>query len=389
MARHVKSAAAQKPAAVRCGVDVLRDSVCRLLEGNRVGLITNHTGRDAQGTPTAKALVEAGVKLITLFSPEHGYAGVEDGLVGDSTEPSLGLPVHSLYGETRRPLPEWLEGLDTLLFDIQDVGARFYTYITTMAYCLEACAQQGLRFVVLDRPNPIGGHLVEGPPIDDDLRSFVGYLRVPIRHGMTVGEIARLHVAQESLDAQLDIVPMSGWRRRVWFDWTGLSWVPPSPALRTLEAAIAYPGLCLLERMNLSLGRGTATPFLKVGAPWLEAEPLAEDLNTRGLQGVRFEPCEFVPTRSVHRDALCRGVAVGIVNRDLFRAVTTGLHLIDAIHRQNPVELDLGETEGLLGSRAAVGQLKAFVPPEAIVVGWQDRTKQFLRERVPFLVYEW
>lgn len=374
---------------VQLGTDVLRSEGFSCLRGAKVGLITNHTGVDGNGTPTIDLLFNTPeVELVALFCPEHGIRGDLDDKVPSSVDERTGLPIHSLYGDTRRPTTEMLRGLDVLVFDVQDVGARFYTYTTTMAYTMEAAAVHGLRYVVLDRPNPIGGVGVEGPMVDADQKSFVGYLPVSVRHGMTVGELARFFKGVNRLDVDLTVVAMRGWKRSMWYDETGLTWRPPSPAMRTLTAATFYPGVCLLERMNVSVGRGTDKPFEQLGAPWMEAESLAEDLNEREIPGVFFRPVEFSPTLRNFADEVCHGVELLLTDRDALPSVAMGIHLIDAIHRQNPVELRLAQSLGLIGSRRVVQQLLDFERPETIISGWQEALIEFKREREKYLMYD-
>ncbi|HOQ30536.1 MAG TPA: DUF1343 domain-containing protein, partial [Armatimonadota bacterium] len=307
------------PLLVRLGVDLLREEGCRRLAGEAVGLITNHTGRCADGTPTLRMLLEHGVKVRALFSPEHGIAGRLDEEVASGRDEETGLPIHSLFGETRSPLPEWLEGLETLVFDIQDIGARFYTYISTMGLCMEAAAKHGLRFVVLDRPNPITGGHVEGPILDLRLRNFAGYYAIPIRHGLTVGELARL--INVEIGCHLEVVPVQGWRRSMWWDQTGLEWVNPSPAMRTLNAATLYPGLCCLESANLSMGRGTDTPFEVIGAPWIEPRRLAAELTARDIPGIGFVPVHFTPQLRDYQGERCGGLYCVVTDREAFQPV--------------------------------------------------------------------
>ncbi len=374
---------------VQLGTDVLRNEDFATLRGAKVGLITNHTGVDGNDTPTIDLLYRSpDLELVALFCPEHGIRGELDDKVPSSVDEQTGLPIHSLYGDTRRPTAAMLQGIDTLVFDMQDIGARFYTYTTTMAYTMEAAAVHGLRYVVLDRPNPIGGVGVEGPMVDEDQKSFVGYLPVPVRHGMTVGELARFFKGVNSVDVDLTVVAMQGWQRSMWHDETGVTWRPPSPAMRTLTAATFYPGVCLLERMNVSVGRGTDKPFEQLGAPWMEAEALAEDLNGREIPGVFFRPVEFSPTLRNFTDEICHGVELILTDRDALPSVAMGIHLIDAIHRQNPVELRLAQSLGLIGSRRVVQQLLDFERPETIIAGWQESLWEFREEREKYLMYE-
>jgi uncharacterized protein YbbC (DUF1343 family) len=290
------------------GIDILIRDDFRPLQGRRVGLITNQTGVDRTGISTAERLHRAeGVQLRALFSPEHGLQGKLDAKVDDTQDALTGLPVYSLYGENRTPTAASLEGLDTLVFDIQDIGARFYTYISTMGNAMRSAAEHQLRFVVLDRPNPINGVEVEGPILDDGSQSFVGFHTLPVRHGMTVGELAAMFNDELQLGVDLQVIPVESWRREDYFDRTGLLWVNPSPNMRSLAQAVLYPGIGLLETTNLSVGRGTDTPFEVIGAPWLDGIPLARALNQSGLAGVRFVPIRFTPDASKFAGQPCGG----------------------------------------------------------------------------------
>src|SRR5262249_3715696 len=276
---------------VQTGLDVLEMQKFAPLKGKRIGLITNHTGVDANGKTTIDLLSRApGVTLLALFSPEHGLAGRLDDKVVSSKDPATGLPIYSLYGETRRPTDEMLKDIDALVFDIQDAGVRFYTYTTTMGYCMEAAAKKGIAFYVLDRPNPIGGEIVEGPMLDDNKRDFVAYFPLPVRYGLTIGELAQLYNAENHINADLHVVQMKNWHRNYFFESTGIRWIPPSPNLRTTKGAILYPGLEILQNAGVSVGRGTEAPFEIFGAPWMNGEEVASALNAKHLQGVRFVP---------------------------------------------------------------------------------------------------
>ena len=281
---------------VETGIDVLAAQKFAPLAGLRVGLITNHSGIDAAGRRTIDLLAKARkVKLKSIFSPEHGLWGNVDQKIPHAKEPVTGLPAYSLYGEVNRPTEKMLEGLDGLVFDVQDAGVRFYTYVTTMAYAMEAAAKKGIPFYVLDRPNPINGSAVQGPILDKDLQSFAGYFPMPVRHGMTLGELAQMFNAENKIGAKLHVIQMRGYERTDWYDETGLLWVNPSPNLRTLAQATLYPGVAMVEGANVSVGRGTGTPFELLGAPWINARDLAAYLNSRKIQGVRFLPVDFMP----------------------------------------------------------------------------------------------
>ncbi len=327
---------------VRLGIDVLAANKFNLLRGKRVGLITNQTGCDRNGVSTAKLLHDAeGVTLVALFSPEHGIAGALDvNRIGDSVDESLGVPIYSLYGKERKPTREQLAGIDTLVFDIQDVGTRFYTYIATMGLAMDAAAEARKEFVVLDRPNPIDGTTIEGPLRDDDRKSFVAYHSLPVRHGMTVGELARMFAAERKLDLKLTVVPLDGWRRSDYWHDTGLAWVNPSPNMRSETEAVLYPGIGLLETTNVSVGRGTDTPFEVVGAPWIRERELAERVNRAKPPGVRVVPIRFTPTSSKFAHESCGGLNFVITDWKTFRSFPLGLVVAHALLSQHPDEWD-------------------------------------------------
>jgi uncharacterized protein YbbC (DUF1343 family)/CubicO group peptidase (beta-lactamase class C family) len=380
-------ARAHEPARVLPGADVLRAEGCRRLHGQGVGLITNHTGRCVDGTSTLDMLLECGVAVKALFTPEHGIAGGLDAEVASSRDERTGLPIHSLYGQTRRPLPEWLAGLDTLVFDIQDIGARFYTYITTMGMCMEEAAKHGKRMIVLDRPNPITGTHIEGPLMEAVHRNFAGYYAIPVRHGLTVGELARLCNAECGWNCDLQAIPVQGWQRAMWWDETGLEWINPSPAMRTLTAATLYPGLCCLENTNLSMGRGTDSPFEIVGAPWLDGRRVAVDLNARALPGIGFVPISFTPAASVHAGRLCGGVRCIVRDREALRPVALAVHLADALHRIHTDEFTFDKMAALIGTDRVRDLLNRFAPPDAIVEEWAADEAHFAERRAPHLLY--
>jgi uncharacterized protein YbbC (DUF1343 family) len=371
------------------GLDVLREAGFEPLMGARVGLVTNQTGRARDGATTIDLLAAApGVELVALFSPEHGIRGVMDGPVSSSRDTRTGLPIHSLYGDTRRPTAEMLQGLDTLVVDLQDVGARFYTYATTMAYLLEAAAARGLRVMVLDRPNPIGGVDVEGPILDESSTGFTGYFPSPVRHGLTLGELARLFNTERGIGAELEVVAMRGWQRETWFDQTGLRWVDPSPNMRNLHQALLYPGIGAIEGSNLSVGRGTDTPFEQIGAPWIDGPELARELNTRRLPGVRVYPLRFSPSSSRFAGELCEGVFFIVTDRDAVRPVRLGLEVAAALYRLYGDQFDLDAVARLLGSRDTLVRIRAGDPPWEIAAGWAEGEAAWRRLRVPYLLYE-
>ena len=371
------------------GVDRLEQEQFAVLDGRRVGLVTNQTGRTRSGVTTVDLLNDApNVDLRRLFSPEHGIRGDADARVADGLDAATGLTIHSLYGETRRPTPSMLEGLDALVVDLQDAGARFYTYQTTMAYVMEAAAELGLTVVVLDRPNPINGVAVEGPLLDEAARGFTGYHSMPVRHGLTLGELARLFNGENGVGARLEVMAMEGWRRRSWYDETGLPWIRPSPNLRTVGQAVLYPGVGAIEGTNLSVGRGTDTPFEHVGAPWVDGVRLARRLNDRGLPGVRFYPVEFTPSSSAFAGELCHGVHIVVTNRDVLRPVRVGLEIAAALHGLHADTFDLDAAAGLLGSTEALDRIKEGDDPEQIAAGWTAGEREWRRRVAPYLLYE-
>jgi len=343
------------------GIDVLERSGFEALRGRRVGLITNHTGKNRARQSTIDLLHDApGVTLVALFSPEHGIRGLLDEKVSDGRDEKTGLPVYSLYGERRAPTAGQLEGLDVLVFDIQDIGCRFYTYISTLGNCMETAAKAGVEFMVLDRVNPVNGVTVEGPMLTG-ARSFIAWHEIPLRHGMTAGELARMFNAERGIGARLTVVPCSGWRRSDWFDATGLPWTNPSPNMRSLTEAILYPGVGLLEFCAVSVGRGTGTPFEVIGAPYVDDLELADQLNRLGLAGVRFVPIRFTPTASVFSGRECGGVQIVVTDRDRFRAGDLGVALATTLHRMHPGELKLEKMKGLLGNDTVLDAIREGV----------------------------
>ena len=373
---------------VTSGIDVLAAEHFAPLAGLRVGLITNHTGQDAAGRRTIDVLHQApNVHLVALFSPEHGLSGTVDEKVASTRDPLTGLPVYSLYGNVMRPTDDMLAGLDALVFDIQDAGTRFYTYITTMAYAMEAAARKGIAFYVLDRPNPLNGIAVQGPILDQDLRSFVGYFPLPVRHGMTVGELATMFNRENTIGAQLQVIKMNGYQRTAWYDDTGLPWIGPSPNLPTLTAATLYPGVALIEGTNISVGRGTDTPFEIFGAPWIASRQLAAYLNARHLSGVRFIPHDFIPRASRYAQRLCHGVQIVLLDRQSLDAPALGIEIVSALHHLHPHVFALQKTLGLIGARWVLQALKQGEPPSAIAQHWQVALDEFRSRRAAYLLY--
>jgi uncharacterized protein YbbC (DUF1343 family)/CubicO group peptidase (beta-lactamase class C family) len=372
------------------GIDVLERSHFSTLKGRNVGLITNQTGLSRDGISTIRLIHDAeGVTLKALFSPEHGLEGKLDiPKIGDKRDSSTGLNIFSLFGETRSPTAESLEGIDTLVFDIQDIGCRFYTYISTMGSAMKAAAEHQIRFVVLDRVNPIGGIDVHGPVLNEGDESFVGFHSLPVRHGMTTGELAAMFRAELELNVELEIIPVEGWHRDEFFDQTGLVWTNPSPNMRSLTQAMLYPGIGLIETTNVSVGRGTDTPFEVVGAPWIDARRLASHLNRAILPGVRFVPMRFTPTASRYANELCNGVNVIITDRFRFRPVSTGLQLMCSLKATHNERWDRTDLNSLLSSRKTIAAIESGSSVSEIEPLWAEDLAHFLNRRRRFLRYE-
>ena len=373
---------------VLTGIDILERDNFKQLAGMRIGLVTNHTGRNREGRQTIDVLNKApGVKLIALFSPEHGIRGVADENISDSKDEETGLPIYSLYGERRRPKPEQLKDLDAVVFDIQDVGARFYTYISTLGHLMEEAAKVKLPVFVLDRPNPIGGVDVEGPIADGDKLSFISYHTIPTRHGLTIGELAQLFNKQRNIGADLRVIKMEGWRRTMWFDETNLTWINPSPNMRSLTEATLYPGVGLLETTNVSVGRGTDTPFEVVGAPWIQGDKLAEFLNLRAIPGVRFVPLRFTPKASVFKDVQCGGVNIVITDRSSFRPLLTGIEMALALRKLYPNDWQVDKYLRLLVNADTLERIKRGESARDILSSWNTGLQEFRKARTEFLLY--
>jgi len=378
---------------VRLGVDVLMDERLELLEGQRVGLITNHTGFDSLRRPTIDLLHEApGVDLACLMAPEHGIRGDQDrdGLASE-VDAKTGLPVHSLYGDTREPTPEMLEGLDSLVFDIQDVGARFYTYIATLSKAMAAAGRRGIPVVVLDRPNPASGAIVEGPMCDTELLSFVGPHEIAMRHGMTIGELALLFHRRFNVGVEPVVVPCGGWERWMFWDDTGLPYVGPSPNLHTVEQAIIYPGPCLMESSNLSVGRGTESPFELLGAPWMDPDEVLKRVPADCAAGIELQPEDFTPSAASkypYAGEQCHGIRIRLTQREVYRAMPLGLALAAAI-RDVCDEFRMSESgfARLCGRQALVDSFLAGAPlPELLSIG-AEGLDPFMTILAPCLLY--
>ncbi len=375
-------------AGVDTGIDVLREEQFARLRGARVALLTNRAGLARGGARTIDLLRAApDLEVEVLLSPEHGLSADAEGSVADSRDAASGLPIYSLYGNTRRPTPRMLDGVDTVVVDLQDAGARFYTYAATMAYVMEAAAQRGVRVLVLDRPNPIGGRTVEGPLLDADQTGFTGYLPMPIRHGMTLGELARLFNAEREIGAELEVVPLRGWRRDLWFDETGLTWANPSPNLRTVTQAALYPGIGAIEGSNLSVGRGTDTPFERVGAPWVDGAALAERLNARRVPGVRAYPVTFTPAAGPYAGEPCRGIHLIVTDRDALRPVRLGVEIAAILHARHGEQFEIDRTLRLLGSREALQGIRDGEDPADVAASWVPGEQAWRARRASYLLY--
>lgn len=370
------------------GIDVLDAQKFAPLVGKRVGLITNQTGIDRNRRSTIDLLAHApGVKLVALFSPEHGIRGTFDARVSSATDEATGLPIYSLYGETERPTDAMLAGLDALVFDIQDAGVRFYTYITTMGYAMEATAAHHVAFYVLDRPDPLGGERMEGPLLDRDRTNFVGYFPMPVRMAMTLGEMAKMFNAEKKIGCDLHIILMQNWQRRLWFSDTGLPWVNPSPSLRSLDAGILYPGLEILQAGGVSVGRGTSDPFELVGAPWIHGEQLAAYLNRRAIPGVRFEPETFTPDSGSYKGELCQGVKVVLTDRNALQSMRMGIEVASTLVKLYPGKFGIAKMIDLVGNFATIKRLVDGEDPAAIVASWKRDLDAFGQTRVKYLLY--
>ncbi len=377
--------------AVLTGLDVLAKEHFAPLQRKTVGLITNNTGLSRDGKRNVDLMLAAGIKVTALFSPEHGLSGMEDKEnVANSRDDATGLPIISLYnGSTRGLTPAMLHGIDALVLDVQDVGARFYTYSCTMLSSMQEAAKRHLPFYVLDRPNPITGVHTEGPILDQDLESFVGCMEIPLRHGMTMGELANFENGERRLKADLHVIPMQGWNRGDWFDTTGLAWVDPSPNIRSLNAALLYPGLAMLEAStNYSVGRGTDAPFEQLGADWIQGRQLAAFLNGRYIPGVRIYPTRFKPTASNFAGRWIEGVRLVVTDRDAFDSTRLGLEVAYALEKLYPGRIAWEENRFLIGNRKVIDAIKAGADPRDIVQKMEESLPAFLSEREKYLLYK-
>jgi len=383
-ARHSRHAAK-----VMVGLDVLEAERFAPLHGKHVGVITNHTGLDTQGRTTIDVLTHApGIQVVALFTPEHGLGGSKDENVSSSKDPVSGLPVYSLYGETRRPTDEMLAGIDALVFDVQDAGVRFYTYTTTMAYCMEEAAKRKIAFFVLDRPDPIGGEIVEGPLLDADKTSFTAYFRLPVRYALTIGELAQLFNEENHIQCDLRVIAMKNWRRNYFYEETGLRWLPPSPNLRTLKGSVLYPGLEILQNGGVSVGRGTEVPFEEFGAPWMRGEDVAARLNEGHIPGVRFVAADFIPVAGLYAAERCGGVAIRVLDKRAVRSMTIGMEIASILKQLYPDKFDVQKMLFLVGNEQTICQLQEGVPATEIVKSWDADLKSYEVMRRKYMLYK-
>ena len=375
-------------ARVSAGIDVLEAEHFAPLRGKHVGIITNHTGLDSQGRTTVDLLTHApGVQVVALFSPEHGLAGRQGENIASTKDPASGLPVYSLYGETRRPTDEMLAGIDALVFDVQDAGVRFYTYTTTMAYCMEEAEKRKIAFFVLDRPNPLGGEIVEGPMLDADKTSFTAYFPLPVRYGLTIGELAKLFNEENQIHCDLRVIAMKNWRRNYFYEDTGLRWVPPSPNLRTLKGSIVYPGLEILQSGGVSVGRGTESPFEEFGAPWIHGQDVAARANQQNIAGVRFVASDFIPVSDLYAGQRCGGVAIRITDKHAVRSMTMGMQIAGVLRELYPEQFHVAKILVLTGNAETIRQLEEGTSAEQIVSGWKSDLESFEKMRRKYFLY--
>ena len=388
---------ANRTGTVESGIDVLEKHKFEFmgvsLAGKKIGVLTNQTGVDSEGKRTLDVLAGApGVTLQAIFSPEHGVTGTLDTTdVSNSKDAATGVTVYSVYGATdaaRRPSVDILKGLDAVIIDIQDAGVRFYTYETTLGYFLEAAAKAGTQIIVLDRPNPVTGSLIQGPVSDAGRENFTNYWQVPVRHGMTMGELAQMFNAERGINAKLQVVPAEGWLRGDWYDSTGLTWINPSPNLRSVTEAALYPGVGLIEGTNVSVGRGTDTPFELLGAPWIKGRELAQYLNARDIAGVRFVPTTFTPNASNYAGQKCEGINFVLVDRSVLDAPELGVELASALRKLYPQEWKMEKMIDILANQAVVDAIGQGQDPRRIAQDWQERLQQFAKIREKYLIYK-
>jgi len=374
---------------VLTGIDVLVQEEFAHLVGKRVGLITNQTGINRFWRSTIDILFNSTkVNLVALFSPEHGIRGTSNDKISSSIDSITGLTIHSLYGETYRPTDEMLNGIETLVFDIQDIGTRFYTYIGTMKLCMQEAAKNNIEFIIFDRPNPINGIDFEGPILNPEhVFTLAGSFPIPIRHGMTVGELALMFNGEEKLGLNLKVIKMRNWKRELWFDQTGLPWINPSPNMRNLYQATLYPGIGLLERTNVEDKRGLERPFEMFGAPWINSIKLATELNNQNIAGIRFVAIKFIPEKSEYKDQLCEGVAINLLDRNSFRPVECGIIVLQVLYTLYPDKFEVNKVWHVTRTDLLIEQIKRQDPIEDIVESWQAGLKNYSEIRERYLLY--
>ncbi|MFO1052409.1 MAG: DUF1343 domain-containing protein [Planctomycetota bacterium] len=384
----ITSCTLRAQAVVQTGLDRLVATKFESLRGAKVGLISNQTGRDAQGRGIVDDfLAQDACTLRAIFSPEHGFDGVLDQAKITDGRHASGIVIHSLYGETRKPTATMLDGIDTLVFDIQDVGTRFYTYAATMRLCMEAAAENHIAFVVLDRPNPIGGIAVDGPLLDAGKESFVAPHLLPVRHGMTLGELARMFDAERAIGCEPRVIEVQGWNRAMLWEDTGLTWVNPSPNMRTPTQALLYPGIGLLETTDLSVGRGTDTPFEIVGAPWFDGPRVWARLRELELEGVAFTPVRFTPTSSKHEGKECGGLRIAVTDRSRLDPLRIGLALAVVLHDLHREDFRFAPFARLLGNQACFDALDRGASAGEVIAAWQKDLDAFRTRRAKYLIY--
>ncbi len=388
---------------VKTGLDRVHE-YHNLFKNKRIGIITNHTGYNSEGKHIVDifAAMES-VEITALFGPEHGIRGAGEAgeKIASENDPIRNIPIYSLYGKTRKPTSEMLAAVDILVFDIQDIGARFYTYIYTMALAMEAAAEHGKKFVVLDRPNPISGTIVEGNILEEAFATFVGLYPIPVRHGLTAGELAQLFNEEgwlkNGVKANLTVIPLKNWQRNQWFDETGLRYIKPSPNMPNLASATTYPGICLLEGTNVSEGRGTEIPFQILGAPWIDQTQLAAKLNDLQLPGVAFRDTVFTPvsisgasTNPKHRNKICGGVFVAVKNREAYQSYLTGIHIVNTIHKLYPDSLKwrIKHFDRLCGTAAVRETIQGSGNIDSLITSWEEQFSSFMKTRKKYLIYE-
>ncbi len=387
--KHASHKSPSRAGRVQTGLDVLESQKFAPLRGKHIGIITNHTGLDSQGKSTIELLAHApGVQVVAIFSPEHGLGGQLDERLSSTKDPSTGLRVFTLYGETLRPTDEMLKGVDTLVFDIQDAGVRFYTYTVTLAYAMEEAAKRHIAFYVLDRPNPLGGEIIEGPILDSDKTDFVGYYPIPVRYGLTIGELAQFFNSENHINADLYVIAMKNWHRNYFFESTGIRWIPPSPNLRTIKGSIVYPGLEILQNAGVSVGRGTEAPFEEFGAPWMDGEKISSALNATHLPGLKFGTQPFIPVSGLYAGRRCGGVGIRVGDRAAVRAMSMGLEIAALLQKIYPQNFDASKTIVLLGNSDTVEKLKDGTSAADIVASWQSSLADYDKTRRHYLLYK-